>query len=469
MTVPQFFFAELVRETSFDTGAGPLALGGAVAGHRGFGGVVPVGALFCYTIAGVTDPAEWETGTGRLGADGRIERVAVAASSSGGAAVAFAAGVKTVALTVGAGWYSAVSEPVGIGDVAGLQAALDGKQASGSYAAVGHGHGVGDVAGLQAALDGKQAVSTGFGAATTVNDGDAITLYRGTGWLNAPGSAFVRVNSVGRVGIGTTGPAHTLDVTGTAVRIASSASPAFLLQATGGTVRDGSLTLDPAGNIVLRNSSGGAQYFDSQTGAFHFRNFGSANAVVFSMTTASLAPGADNARSLGTASLRFSTVFAATGTISTSDAALKKHIGRVPETWLDAWGAVEWCRYRFRGGRRWHVGLVAQRVRDVFADHGLDACALGLLCRDDVPGGGERWGLRYEECLALEAIWVRRELGRVRGAGEKGDSPLFTAGDRSRLKDSRSKRGLSPFSSDRRLPLHHPAGGPPPRSGEDLP
>lgn len=436
MAVPQFFFAELVRETCFDVGAGALALAGPVAGHRGFAGVVPVGALFCYSIAGVTDPAEWETGTGRLLADGRLERISVAASSAAGEAVDFSAGVKTVALTVGAGWYSAVSEPLGIGDVPGLQAALDGKQVSGSYAVAAHTHGFAGVTGLQAALDGKQALSTGFGAATTVNDGDAVTLYRGTGWLNVPGTAFVRVNSAGRVGIGNASPSHTLDVTGTAVRIGASGSPAFLLQSNGGTVRDASLTLDTAGNLVLRNSSAGAQYFDSQTGTFFFRNFGSGNATLFSLQAASLTPGADNVRSLGTAALRFSTVFAGTGTISTSDAALKKHVGRVPEAWLDAWGDVEWCRYRFKGGTRWHVGLVAQRVRDVFASHGLDACALGLLCRDVLPDGAERWGLRYEECLALEAVWVRRELGRI--AESLDGTPALTAATRQRAAKSRS-------------------------------
>lgn len=43
-----------------------------------------------------------------------------------------------------------------IGDVIGLQGALDGKQAAGNYAADVHTHAIGDVSGLQAALDGKQ-------------------------------------------------------------------------------------------------------------------------------------------------------------------------------------------------------------------------------------------------------------------------------------------------------------------------
>ena len=50
-----------------------------------------------------------------------------------------------------------------IGDVTGLQSALDGKQASGSYASSGHAHAITDTTGLQAALDGKLATSAASG------------------------------------------------------------------------------------------------------------------------------------------------------------------------------------------------------------------------------------------------------------------------------------------------------------------
>lgn len=45
-----------------------------------------------------------------------------------------------------------------IADVAGLQAALDGKQPAGSYAAAAHTHTIANVTGLQTALDGKMAI-----------------------------------------------------------------------------------------------------------------------------------------------------------------------------------------------------------------------------------------------------------------------------------------------------------------------
>ncbi|HWT12830.1 MAG TPA: hypothetical protein VN231_08770 [Allosphingosinicella sp.] len=157
------FFADLVREASFGTGSGDLTLGGALPGHRRFADTVPPGARFHYCIAGVTRPDQWETGEGELGSGGTLVRLPLASSASppgpGPAqAVDFAEGLKTVALTVAAAWYSAKEEGVAeIGDVAGLQSALDGKSAT------GHGHAIADVAGLQTALNGKASAGHGHG------------------------------------------------------------------------------------------------------------------------------------------------------------------------------------------------------------------------------------------------------------------------------------------------------------------
>ncbi len=159
----------------------------------------------------------------------------------------------------------------------------------------------------------------------------------------------------------------------------------------------------------------------------------------FSISTGGeITPGNDNVQNLGNASFRWATVFAGTGAINTSDARSKRDISAIPDDWLDAWGDVEWCRYKFIDGNRWHTGLVAQQVRDAFAARGLDATKIGLLCFDaweatpeiaavtDDEGNanfpaqparpaGDRWGLRYDECQAMEAAWVRRELGRLLG------------------------------------------------------
>lgn len=168
------------------------------------------------------------------------------------------------------------------------------------------------------------------------------------------------------------------------------------------------------------------------------------------LNTGGIQAGADNASALGSGAVRWSTVYAATGSINTSDERAKQDIGGIPVEWLQAWADVQWQRFRFKDaaeakgdGARWHVGLVAQRVRDVFAAHGLDALALGLLCHDtwadeweDVPeerrgtsvldadgkpitiivrpasrvlvrSAGDRWGIRYEEALAMECAFLR--------------------------------------------------------------
>ena len=96
----------------------------------------------------------------------------------------------------------------------------------------------------------------------------------------------------------------------------------------------------------------------------------------------SIMPHADNISPLGSASFRFSQLFAGTATISTSDARHKTDIGAIPDAWLDAWGDVDRVRYKFADGTRWHVGLTAQGVRDAFAKHGIDATTIGLLCYD---------------------------------------------------------------------------------------
>jgi hypothetical protein len=97
-------------------------------------------------------------------------------------------------------------------------------------------------------------------------------------------------------------------------------------------------------------------------------------------------------------------------------------------------------------GARWHIGLIAQQVKAAFESEGLDAFAYGLLCYDEwneqweenivekevleknpvtgveevkviketvkklVTEAGNRYGIRYEEALALECAYLRSKL-----------------------------------------------------------
>lgn len=101
------------------------------------------------------------------------------------------------------------------------------------------------------------------------------------------------------------------------------------------------------------------------------------------------APTQDNRISCGASGRRYTVVWAATGTISTSDAREKTELCEVTDDVLDAWGDVQWGTYQWleaiqsKGDlARIHVGLITQKVEAAFAARGLDATRYGLFCFD---------------------------------------------------------------------------------------
>ena len=146
----------------------------------------------------------------------------------------------------------------------------------------------------------------------------------------------------------------------------------------------------------------------------------------------------DNGIDLGVASYRWKQLYAGTTTIATSDERLKDNIVPIPDEVLDAWGEVGWYQYQFKDSieekgesrARVHTGAIAQRIESIFESHGLDANKYGLLCYDewkaepaerDEDGNivqparpaGNRYSLRYEEALCMEAAYQRRRADRL--------------------------------------------------------
>lgn len=196
--------------------------------------------------------------------------------------------------------------------------------------------------------------------------------------------------------------------------------------------------------------SGDADIRAASGGIVRFRIVGSS---VLLLSSTLLRPQSDNAVGCGSVSGRWTEVCAVAGTINTSDEREKQDIGAIPDEWLDAWADVEYVRYKWRDavakkgdGARWHVGLIAQRVRDVFAAHGIDPFAIGVLCYDEwdaheiqpaeykevlqddgtvlqvkiadavVVPAGNRFGLRYSEATNLELALMRRTTQRQAAA-----------------------------------------------------
>jgi hypothetical protein len=166
--------------------------------------------------------------------------------------------------------------------------------------------------------------------------------------------------------------------------------------------------------------------------------------------TGHITPGDDNTQNLGSATLRFATIYAGTGTINTSDQNEKQQIAGIDAAVLRAWAKVQFVQFKFNeaverksDGARWHFGFIAQQVKEAFESEGLDAFKYGLLCFDEwgdvyedvmeqqivtdenglessvfaptgekrlVQKAGQRYGIRYEEALVLECAYLRSKL-----------------------------------------------------------
>jgi hypothetical protein len=143
------------------------------------------------------------------------------------------------------------------------------------------------------------------------------------------------------------------------------------------------------------------------------------------INTGAILPATDNASPLGSSSLRFSTVYAGTGTINTSDATLKvirtTQVSDAEKAWA---AAIKVVPYQFKdavaekGGykARIHFGVLAQDVYAAGITAGiLDPFQYAFLCRDMLvetaddgttspilDASGEqviRWGIRYDELV----------------------------------------------------------------------
>ena len=141
---------------------------------------------------------------------------------------------------------------------------------------------------------------------------------------------------------------------------------------------------------------------------------------------APLRPATDNATTLGASGARWSAVWAATGTIQTSDGRQKTDIAP-SDLGLDFILALEPVRYRWiiggnetgepRPGRRTHYGLFAQQVQAVLA--GTDFA--GHILADPTDPQSEQ-GLRYDNFIA-PLIKAVQELAKRVGALEGEHAP----------------------------------------------
>lgn len=169
------------------------------------------------------------------------------------------------------------------------------------------------------------------------------------------------------------------------------------------------------------------------------------------ITGAGLYPDPTDTRSCGTGTARWSNVYAATGTVQTSDRRKKDNIEDVDNALMRAWRNVRFKVFQFKSSieskgveeARLHVGIIAQDLQEAFSAEGLDASRYGFFCYDEwedqyeyvevadrdendqvvrthmerqlIAPAGSCYAIRYEEALALECAY-QRWLGEKRDA-----------------------------------------------------
>jgi len=134
-------------------------------------------------------------------------------------------------------------------------------------------------------------------------------------------------------------------------------------------------------------------------------------------------PVTDGGSNLGTASLRWATVYAVTGTINTSDGRLKTPVRELTESELAA--AVELGKmigmYKWLSAveskadaARDHVGMTVQSAIDCMQRNGLDPFGYGFICYDEFEDG-DRYGFRMDELNAFIAAGFNYRLTLLEG------------------------------------------------------
>ena len=133
-----------------------------------------------------------------------------------------------------------------------------------------------------------------------------------------------------------------------------------------------------------------------------------------------LRPTADDALNLGTGGRRWKAVYAMTDVISTSDENSKQDIADIPDAVINAWANVNFKQFHFKAdvlnegeNAKLYCGVIAQQIIAAFADAGLDACAYGIVCKEEMDDGSVTYGVRYREAMVLEAAYQRKRIAEL--------------------------------------------------------
>lgn len=240
---------------------------------------------------------------------------------------------------------------------------------------------------------------------TTIGDGTTAAVLRQSGVSDVMGLSIVTTNSAG------TSVFHALLSTasdGTVTR--QWVYPSEVVKITGGTFT-GTVAAPTLQCNVLKSKSG---------------------TVNITMSDAAFKPTTSNAYSLGSAKRLWSTVYAKTSEINTSDEMekdiLPRGITEAHEKWFMDLEPIlyRWKQFDWEGHvpDRIHCGLGARRSVELAAKHGLSMNDISALCYDvfDEPlpdGRTDRYGIRYGELHGYEIHMIQKNARNIVDAQTK--------------------------------------------------
>jgi hypothetical protein len=270
---------------------------------------------------------------------------------------------------------------------------------------------------------------TSLGDATA--DTDALNRRSGDARYPVNTTGSIQVDGGGNVGIGRASNGSKLDVEGFARFVnpfGSGSTGAIILRDAPGN--PGTVFIQ----VVNNNNTSQYGYIAIDSAYINF--------------SSSIRPISDNSLTIGTASLRWSTIYAATGTINTSDEREKRWRGALTEAELAAArriaseiGVFQWLESIAEKGAdaaRLHIGVRAQRCFAILEEYGLDWRRYGWCCHDS-------WEAR-------PALIAEQDDGI--GAGP----PALAAGDRHGIRPDQLALFLIAAQEARLMALEEAAG-----------
>lgn len=179
-----------------------------------------------------------------------------------------------------------------------------------------------------------------------------------------------------------------------------------------------------------------ARILVDSSGRLYIRSFNGSQEWVFGSNA--ITPTTTAVYSIGSPSLTVNNLYVQNPVTVVSDENYKSNIQKIPDELLDAWENVEFNMWKMKAAinvkgatdARWHVGYIAQKIKSVLENAGLNWQDYGLITYEswieseetyDQNGNvlspykaeGEIYMLRMEECLAVEMAYQRRKLDRI--------------------------------------------------------